>query len=54
MTVATIRETIKVHIKAAESCGKFAAALALLELLDAIDADSVLDTNVYINTESIQ
>ena len=43
MTVERIRETIKVHINAAESCGKTEAAWALLELLAAIDGEITLD-----------
>ena len=45
MTVERIRETIKVHIRAAEESGKFASAMALLELLDAIDAEIALERN---------
>jgi hypothetical protein len=38
VTTEQIRETIKVHIQAAESCGKNEKAMALLELLVAVDA----------------
>ena len=44
MTIERIRETIKVHIKAAESCGKHEASFALLGLLDSIDAEIALET----------
>lgn len=43
MTIERIRETIKVHVKAAEASGKYQAALSLTELLDAIDAELVAD-----------
>ena len=39
MTTEWVRNTIKVHIKAAEACGKVEAALALAELLVAIDGE---------------
>ena len=39
MTVETIREMLKVHIKAAESIGKMEGALSLLGFLVAIDAE---------------
>lgn len=39
MTTEEIRTLIKVHIQAAESVGKMEAALALLGLLDAMDAE---------------
>ena len=44
MTIEWVHNTIKVHIKAAESCGKNEAAMALLELLVAIDSEIALDT----------
>ena len=44
MNIGKIRELLKVHIKAAESCGKIEAAFALTEILDAIDAEIALDT----------
>ena len=44
MTIERIRETIKVHIQAAESCGKTEASFALLGLLDAIDAEIAIET----------
>lgn len=43
MSVEWMRELVKVHIKAAESCGKIEAAFALTEILDAIDAEIALD-----------
>ena len=43
MTIDEIRTLLKVHIKAAESVGKSEAALALTEILDAIDAELALD-----------
>lgn len=48
MTTEWMRNTIKVHVKAAEASGNFAAALALLALLDAIDAESALDNKISI------
>lgn len=39
MTVEGIRETIKVHIRAAESVGKMEGAMSLMELLCAVDSD---------------
>lgn len=43
MTVEKCREILKVHISAAEQSGKFSEALAILEVLDAIDAEIVID-----------
>lgn len=48
MTNEWVRNTIKVHIKAAEACGKHEAAMALLELLVAIDGEIVLDNKTSI------
>ena len=43
MTIDKFRELLKVHIQAAESCGKMEAAFALAEILDAIDAEIAID-----------
>ena len=40
MSTEEIRTLIKIHIQAAESCGKMEAAMALLGLLDAIDVET--------------
>lgn len=39
MKIEKVREILKVHIKAAESCGKIESALSLLEILDAINRE---------------
>ena len=39
MTVEDCRKIIKVHIYAAEGCGRLSVALALTEVLDAIDSE---------------
>ena len=44
MTVKFVRETIKAHIVAAESVGKYVAALALLEVLQAVDDELQRET----------
>ena len=43
MTIERIRETIKVHVMAAEAANRNDAAMALTELLTAIDADLLAD-----------
>lgn len=54
MTAEKIRELIKVHIQAAESLGKFAVTLALLEILDAIDAETAIDNSIHNTTQWTQ
>jgi hypothetical protein len=43
VTIEKVREILKVHIKAADSVGKMETAMALMEVLDAIDSEIAIE-----------
>jgi hypothetical protein len=43
VTIEEVRETIKVHVQAAESCGNQDGAMSLAKLLTAIDEQLLED-----------